>query len=66
VIDLKKDTMTFEVDRIKLVQPLDLYVGPRYTEPTDNNMEGEDLDQLYIVTTGTREDYINPTMLMDQ
>ena len=23
-------------------------------------MEGEDLDQLYIVTVGTRNDYINP------
>jgi hypothetical protein len=31
VIDLKKDTMTFEANGIKLVQPLDLYVGPRYT-----------------------------------
>ena len=25
-------------------------------------MEVEDLDQLYTVTTGTREDYINPTV----
>jgi hypothetical protein len=40
VIELKRDTMTFEADRIKVVQPLDLYVGPRYTEPMDNNMEG--------------------------
>ena len=40
VIDLKKDTMTFEVEGIKVVQPLDPYVGPRYTEPTENNMEG--------------------------
>jgi hypothetical protein len=39
-IDLKKDTMTFEVDGIKLVQPLDLYVGPQYTNPMENNMEG--------------------------
>jgi hypothetical protein len=61
VIDLKKDTMTLEADGIKVVQPLDPYVGPRYTDPTDNNMEGEDLDQLYIVTTGEREYYINPT-----
>jgi hypothetical protein len=38
--------MTFEVDGIKVVQPLDPYVGPRYTDPTDNNMEGEDVDQL--------------------
>jgi hypothetical protein len=62
VIDLKKDTMTFEAKGIKVVQPLDLYVGPRYTEPTNNNMEGEDLDQLYTVTAGTRNDYINPTV----
>ena len=60
VIDLKKDTMTFEADGIKVVQPLDPYVGPRYTEPKDNNMEGEDLDHLYTVTTGTRNNYINP------
>jgi hypothetical protein len=61
VIDLKKDTMTFEAERVKVVQPLDPYVGPRYTEPIDNNMEGEYLDQLYTVTTRTRNDYINPT-----
>jgi hypothetical protein len=41
--------MVFEEDGIKVVQPLDLYVGPQYTEPMDNNMEGEDLDQLYTV-----------------
>jgi hypothetical protein len=29
VIDLKKDTMTFEVDEIKLFRPLDAYVGPQ-------------------------------------
>jgi hypothetical protein len=62
VIDLNKDTMTFEVDRIQVVQPLDPYVGPRYMEPTNKNMEGEDLDQLYTLTIGTREDYINPTI----
>jgi hypothetical protein len=62
VIDLKKDTMTFEADGIKVVQPLDPYVGPRYTKPTDNNMEGEDLDQLYTVRARTRDDYINPTI----
>jgi hypothetical protein len=61
VIDLKRDTMTFEGEIIKVGQPLDPYVGPRYMEPTKNNMEGEYLDQLYAVTIGTREDYINPT-----
>jgi hypothetical protein len=40
VIDLKKYTMTFEADQIKVVQPLDPYVGPQYTKPMDNNIEG--------------------------
>jgi len=62
VIELKKETMNFEAKGIKVVQPLDPYVGPKYIEPTDNNMEGEGLDQLYNVTVGTRNDYINPTM----
>ena len=31
VIDLKKDIITFEAKGIKVVQPLDPYVGPRYT-----------------------------------
>ena len=43
-IDLKRDTMMFEVDGIKVVKPLDLYLGPRYIEPVDNNMELEFLD----------------------
>jgi hypothetical protein len=53
--------MTFEAEGIKVVQPLDPYVGPIYIETTYNNMEGEDLDQLYTVTTRTRDNYINPT-----
>jgi hypothetical protein len=52
--------MKFEVDETKLVQPLDPYASPRYMEPIDNNMEGEELDQLNTVKVGTREDYINP------
>jgi hypothetical protein len=31
VIDLNKDTMTFGIEGIKVFQPLDPYVGPRYT-----------------------------------
>jgi hypothetical protein len=54
--------MTFEEDGIKVVQPLDPYEVPRYTDPMNNNMEGENLNQLYDVTVGMREDYINPTI----
>ena len=60
VIDLKKYTMTFEAKGIEAVQPFDPYVGPRYIKPIDNNMEGEDLAQLYTITTRTRNDYKNP------
>jgi hypothetical protein len=62
IIDIKKDTMTFEADRIKVVHPLDRYLGPRYTEPVENNMESYALDQLYTITTGTTPDYINHTI----
>jgi hypothetical protein len=41
IIELNKDTMTFEAEGIKVVQPLDPYVGPNYTKQTNNNMEGE-------------------------
>jgi hypothetical protein len=61
VIDLTRDTMIFEADGLKLVQPLDPYMGPRYIEPTDNNMESEVIDQLYTITTGMKQDYIKPT-----
>jgi hypothetical protein len=62
IIDLKKDIVMFEVDGIKVVQPLDLYLGPRYTKPVENNMEADALDQLYNIIAGTRLDYINPTV----
>jgi hypothetical protein len=31
--------MMFEVYGVRVVHPLDPYMGPRYTEPVDNNME---------------------------
>jgi hypothetical protein len=62
VIDIKKDTMTFEAEGIKVVQPLDPYVGLRYKKPIENNLQGEYLDQLYIVMARKRNDYINPTV----
>jgi hypothetical protein len=53
--------MTFEVDSMKLTQPLDPYQGPRYTDPTEENMEQDILDQICTLTSGKRVDYINPT-----
>jgi hypothetical protein len=43
VIELKKDTMTFEAEGIKVVQPLDPYVGPRYMDPTEKKYGGRKL-----------------------
>jgi hypothetical protein len=53
--------MTFEADGIKVVQPLDPCLGPRYIEPVDHNTKSEALDQLYTIIARTRLDYINPT-----
>jgi len=35
VIELKRQTMTFEVDRVRVIQTLDPYQGPRFTELVD-------------------------------
>jgi hypothetical protein len=46
IIDLKKETMTFELDGMRVTQPLDPYQGPRYTEPIDDTLEPDVLDQV--------------------
>ena len=61
VIDLKKELMIFEAKGLRVIQPLDPYQGPRFTEPIDDREELGMLDQLYILIVEKREDYINPT-----
>jgi hypothetical protein len=61
IIDLKRYTMTFEADGIKVFQSLDPCLGHRCIKPVDHNMESNSLDQLYTITTGMRPDYINHT-----
>jgi hypothetical protein len=39
IIYLKRDTMTFEEEGTKVAQLLDPYLGPRYIELVDHNME---------------------------
>nr|KUM49186.1 hypothetical protein ABT39_MTgene3735 [Picea glauca] len=53
--------MTFEADGTRVIQPLDPYQGPRYTEPADDALERDVMDQISNMTAGKREDYINPT-----
>ena len=60
IIDLKRETMTFEADGIKVLQPLDPCLGPRYIEPMEHNMESDVLDQLYMIIEGERPDYKIP------
>jgi len=52
--------MIFEAEGPRVIQLLDPYQGPRFTEPTDDKDEPGMLDQLYTLTAGKREDYINP------
>ena len=61
IIDLKKETMTFDLDGTKVIKSLDPYQGPWYIDLTMDNMENDVLDQIYNLTIEKREDYIYPT-----
>lgn len=52
--------MIFEAG-LRVIQLLDPYQGPMFTEPMNVREEPWMLDQLYTLMTGKREDYINPT-----
>jgi len=54
--------MTFEVEGVRLIKPLDPYQGHKFTEMTSDKEEPRLLDQLYKITTWRRENYINPTI----
>jgi hypothetical protein len=59
-IDIKKDTMNFKSDGMKVTQPLDPYKGPRYTEPKNDNMEIDAINYLYTSTVRKQVVYTNP------
>lgn len=44
IIDINKDLMTFEVEGVRVIQPLDQYLRPRFTKPTNGREEPELLD----------------------
>lgn len=60
IIDLKKEMTTFEVEEVRVMHPLDPSQGPRFTNPIDDREEPE-LYQIYQLTAGRRDDYINLT-----
>jgi hypothetical protein len=60
VVDQKKTRMTFEGNGLKVIAPLDLDEGCRYTEPIKEEDYAYDLENIYKLTT-RHWDYINPT-----
>ena len=62
IIDLKRETMTFEANGMNVILLLDPYHGLRYTKLAHDVMERDVLNQIYHVTSRKRVDYINPTV----
>jgi hypothetical protein len=60
VVDLKKRHMTFERDGLRVIEPLDLDEGPRYTEPIREEDHVCELENIYKLIA-RQHDYINPT-----
>jgi hypothetical protein len=60
IINLKKNTMSFEDNRIRVIGPLDPASGPRYIEVITAKEEARNIDDVYQLTT-TQGDYVNPT-----
>jgi hypothetical protein len=59
MVDLKKRRMTFERDGLRVIAPLDLDEGQRYTEPIREEDHAYKLENIYKLTT-RQHDYINP------
>ena len=51
--------MRFESENLKLVTPLDPREGGRYTKPVKEEVEYENIRELYNITM-RHEDYVNP------
>lgn len=47
IIDLKRELMIFESNGLNVTFPLDPYQGPSYTEPAQEALETDVIDQLY-------------------
>jgi hypothetical protein len=56
---LKKRQMSFELEDLRVVAPLDLEEGDRYVEPVREDLDNIEYDHFYKVIA-QQEDYINP------
>jgi hypothetical protein len=61
VVDLKKIRMTFEGDGLRVIGPLDLDEGRRYTEPITEEDHTYEIENMYQLIA-RHEDYIIPTI----
>jgi hypothetical protein len=59
VVDLNKRHMNFEGDDVRVITPLDLDEGQRYTEPIREEDHTYALENIYKLTT-RQQDHINP------
>lgn len=60
LINLKKWKMIFEKKLMRVIIPLDLVEGSRYTEPVRDYESDDNLDCIYKITTRD-QDWVNPT-----
>ena len=60
IINLKKKTMSFEGNGIRVIGPLDPALGPRYTELITVEEEAHNIDTVYQLIA-VQGDYVNPT-----
>lgn len=61
MIDLKRRPMAFEVDTLRLITPLGPREGAKYTKLVREDVDSEDIGELYNITT-RGEGYVNPTV----
>jgi hypothetical protein len=54
--------MSFGVEGTRVMQLIDPYKGPRYTEFIEENMDENMVDHIYKLTMGTRDEYVYPTI----
>lgn len=47
IINMKKKTISFEGNRIRVIGPLDLALGPSYTELITTEKEASNIDAVY-------------------
>ena len=60
IINLKKKTMSFKGNGVRVIGPLDPTLGPRYTELITVEEEARNVDVVYQLTV-VHGDYVNPT-----